>query len=139
MTNQGSNSNRTDANQNDRNGTSSNDANTTVDQLRVAMQNFVNERNWNRFHTPKNLAGSVSIEAAELLELFQWMTSEEATERAMSDEKLRGDIADEMSDVFLYLLSMANALDIDLAKSTFAKIEKNNRKYPVENAHQFKA
>ncbi len=115
------------------------DENTTVEQLREAMQDFVIERDWQRFHTPKNLAGSVSIEAAELVELFQWMTTEEASERAKSDETLRGEIADEMADVFLYLLSMANALNIDLAKSTFAKIEKNNIKYPVETAHQFKS
>jgi len=102
------------------------------------MQDFVIERDWQRFHTPKNLAGSVSIEAAELVELFQWMTTEEASERAKSDETLRGEIADEMADVFLYLLSMANALNIDLAKSTFSKIEKNNIKYPVETAHLFK-
>ena len=115
------------------------DENTTVEQLREAMKDFVIERNWQRFHTPKNLAGSVSIEAAELVELFQWMTTEEASERAKSDETLRGEIADEMADVFLYLLSMANALNIDLAKSTFAKIEKNNIKYPVETAHQFES
>lgn len=115
------------------------DENTTVEQLREAMKDFVIERNWQRFHTPKNLAGSVSIEAAELVELFQWMTTEEASERAKSDETLRGEIANEMADVFLYLLSMANALNIDLAKSTFAKIEKNNIKYPVETAHQFKS
>lgn len=115
------------------------DESTTVEQLREAMHDFVIQRDWQRFHTPKNLAGSVSIEAAELVELFQWMTTEEASERAKSDETLRGEIADEMADVFLYLLSMANALNIDLAKSTFAKIEKNNIKYPVETAHQFKS
>lgn len=114
------------------------DANTTVEQLREAMQDFVTRRDWHQFHTPKNLAGSVSIEAAELVELFQWMTTEEASDRAKTDDKLRGEIADEMADVFLYLLSMANALNIDLTKSTFAKIEKNNVKYPVEKAHQFK-
>lgn len=102
------------------------------------MQNFVAMRDWQKYHTPKNLAGSVSIEASELVELFQWMTTEEASQRAETDAQLREDIADEMADVFLYLLSMANSLNIDLSQSTFAKIEKNNRKYPVENAHQFK-
>jgi NTP pyrophosphatase (non-canonical NTP hydrolase) len=113
------------------------DGNTTVQTLRQAMQDFVDERNWSKFHTPKNLAGSVSIEAAELLELFQWMTTEEAQTRAHEDLELRGKIGDEMADVLLYLLSMANALKIDVTEVTLAKIKKNNLKYPAPLAEQF--
>lgn len=114
-----------------------NDEKTTVADLRKAMNDFVIERNWSKFHTPKNLAGSVSIEASELLELFQWMTTDEAKDRAMNDDEFRTKISDEMADVLLYLLSLANALHIDVASSTFKKIEKNKIKYPVELADQF--
>ncbi len=114
-----------------------NDRTMTVDGLRRVMQNFVEDREWSRFHTPKNLAGSVAIESAELLELFQWLTTEEATEKAKSDNAFRERIGEEMADVLLYLLSLANALDMDVSKITLDKVEKNKRKYPVEEAKTF--
>jgi len=115
------------------------DDDTTIQTLRQVMQDFVAERNWSRFHTPKNLAGSVSIEASELLELFQWQTTEEATERAKNDEEFRSKIGDEMADVLLYLLSLANALDIDVTDATIKKVAKNKIKYPVQLADKFEA
>ncbi len=113
------------------------DQTTTIQELRQLMNDFVEQRNWSRFHTPKNLAGSVAIESAELLELFQWLTTEEATDRSKTDTAFRERIGEEMADVLLYLLSLANALDIDVSKATFDKVEKNNRKYPVDIADQF--
>ena len=114
-----------------------NDDKTTVQHLRNLMQEFVVERDWTKFHTPKNLAGSVAIEASELLELFQWLTTEDATERAKGDQEFRTKIGDEMADVLLYLLSLANALNIDVSTATINKIEKNKIKYPVKTAGQF--
>jgi dCTP diphosphatase len=113
------------------------DQTTTVGELRQVMRNFVEERDWSRFHTPKNLAGSVAIESAELLELFQWLTTDEATERSHKDTAFRERIGEEMADVLLYLLSLANALDIDVSQVTIDKVEKNKRKYPIEQANQF--
>lgn len=113
------------------------DQTTTIQDLRHVMKDFVEKRNWSRFHTPKNLAGSVAIESAELLELFQWLTTEEATERSKNDSAFRERIGEEMADVLLYLLSLANALDIDVSKVTLDKVEKNNHKYPVDIADKF--
>src|SRR6516164_10974924 len=93
---------------------------TTVAQLRRAIQTFVDERDWRRFHTPKNLAMSLAIEAAELMEHFQWLDREESMARGR-DPVRRGQIAEEMADVACYLLSMANALDIDLSEAVRAK------------------
>jgi dCTP diphosphatase len=114
-----------------------NDRTMTLDGLRQVMRTFVEEREWSRFHTPKNLAGSVAIESAELLELFQWLTTEEASVKAKNDNAFRERIGEEMADVLLYLLSLANALDMDVSKITLDKVEKNKRKYPVEEAKNF--
>lgn len=86
---------------------------------------FVDDRGWSKFHKPKDLAMSISIEAAELLEIFQW------TDRCPSgkDGKRAGE---ELADVILYCASLANALGLDLAEAIEEKIEKNNRKYPVD-------
>jgi len=113
------------------------DQTTTIKELRTLMNDFVEERDWSRFHTPKNLAGSVAIESAELLELFQWLTPEQAAERSKNDDAFRERIGEEMADVLLYLLSLANAVDIDLSKATYDKVEKNKRKYPKDIASQF--
>jgi NTP pyrophosphatase (non-canonical NTP hydrolase) len=95
------------------------------------VQAFVDERDWRQFHTPKNLAMSLAIEAAELMEHFQWLTVDESIARGR-DPSRRGDIADEIADVGCYLLSLANALDIDLSEAIVSKLERNAVKYPVE-------
>jgi len=107
------------------------DATTTVADLRRAVQAFVDERDWRQFHTPKNLAVSLAIEAAELMEHFQWLDVAQSIERGR-DPGRRGEIADEMADVLCYLLSLANALDIDLSEAVQAKLVKNALKYPAE-------
>ena len=96
-----------------------------IEQLR----HFRDERNWQQFHTPKDLAISTSVEAAELLELFQWRPETEP-----SDDVLRGKAESEAADVFLYLLMLCDTLGIDLEKAAFEKIEKNRRRFPVETS-----
>lgn len=109
------------------------DRDTTVQSLKAEMQSFVEERNWMQYHTPKNLAGSISIEAAELLELFQWLTPEEAAELSEQDPEFRQSVSEEMSDVILYLLALANRIDLDISSAVTAKLQKNRSKYPVQD------
>lgn len=94
------------------------------------MQRFVAERAWEKFHTPKNLAMSVAIEAAELMEHVQWLEPSEAWQLA-SDEPRKAAVAEEMADVFSYLLALCNVLGVDLTQATLAKLHKNEAKYPV--------
>lgn len=113
-----------------------NDQNTTLAELRIVMTQFVEERHWNRFHTPKNLASSIAIETAELMEHFQWLTGDES---AALRDKIPSDapLAEEMADVLSYLLSLANSLNVDLAAAFLAKMEKNRLKYPIDQAAHF--
>ena len=107
------------------------DNETTVLELRRKIAGFVSERRWERFHTPKNLAESICIEAAELLEIFQWVGSEESREYAQREEN-RDRASEELADVVIYCLGMANTIDIDLSDSVARKIKKNEKKYPKE-------
>lgn len=101
---------------------------TTVEALKDLVRGFISEREWAPYHTPKNVAASVAIEAAELLEHFQW---EHPTPAQLSRAK-RGEVADEMADVLAYLLSLANVLQIDLAEALHRKMAKNREKYPAD-------
>lgn len=96
-----------------------------------SLRDFASERDWAPFHSPKNLASALSVESAELLEHFQWLT--EAQSRAMTGDKLQ-EVAAEAADVFLYLLQLCDQLEIDLVKAARAKIEVNREKYPVDTA-----
>ena len=107
------------------------DQQTTVAQLRQLLADFVALRQWQSYHDPKNLAMSIAIEAAELMEHFQWVRSEE-TAAVLANERQRGEIVDEVADVACYVLSLANALQIDLSAAVAAKVAKNAEKYPVE-------
>jgi len=107
------------------------DADTTVSELRRLIAEFVAARNWEQFHTPKNLAMSAAIESAELMEHFQWLTPEESRELAGKPEAL-AEIGEELADVCCYLLALANALGIDVAGAVEDKMRKNQRKYPVD-------
>jgi NTP pyrophosphatase (non-canonical NTP hydrolase) len=102
---------------------------TTILQLRNLVAQFVHERDWERFHTPKNLASSIAIETAELMEHFQWLTPEESL--ALRGQPLDAPIAQEMADVLAYLLSLATVLEVDLAAALESKMERNRRKYPA--------
>jgi NTP pyrophosphatase (non-canonical NTP hydrolase) len=99
--------------------------------LEAEIDAFVEERDWAQFHTPKNLAMSVAIEAAEIMEHFQWSTGEESREltRAKRDE-----VASEIGDVLIYLLRLARVLGIDPVAAAAAKLALNRTKYPVEKA-----
>ena len=85
---------------------------------------------WGQFHNPKNLSSALAVEAAELLEIFQWRTPE-ASADIMRNELTAGHVKDEMADVFGYLLRLADLLDVDLVSALDAKIEANAEKYPV--------
>jgi NTP pyrophosphatase (non-canonical NTP hydrolase) len=107
------------------------DSITTVAALREAMRRFVAERNWEPFHSPKNLCMGAAVEAAELMEHFLWVDNEGAREVILNPQSL-GAIADEIADVACYLLALSNTLGIDLSEAILAKLAKNAVKYPVE-------
>src|SRR5437763_15723653 len=107
------------------------DATTAVQQLRDAMARFVRERDWEQFHSPKNLVMGLSCEAAELMEHFLWMDNE-TSRRVLDDPANREPIADELADVTLYILCLCNTLGLDLSECVKAKLEKAGLKYPVE-------
>lgn len=107
------------------------DDRTTVGELKALVARFVAERDWEPFHDPKNLSASIAIEAAELMEHFQWLRSEEL-ERAAADPARREKIAEETADILAYLVSFASRMNIDLSSALEAKMEKNAKKYPVE-------
>jgi dCTP diphosphatase len=100
-------------------------------RLRDRLRDFAAARDWNQFHLPKNLAIALSVEAAELLEHFQWVSDKDS--QSMPLEKL-GKIDEEMADVFLYLIRLADVLNVDLIRVADRKIEVNAQKYPVEKA-----
>lgn len=109
---------------------SPNDQITSVSQLREIVGQFVAERDWHRFHNLKNLSMSIAIEAAELMEHTQWLTTQQVESGEPQD--LQG-VAEELVDVLCYVLALANRLDIDLTGSLLAKMDKNRRKYPVDS------
>jgi len=106
------------------------DSQTTVQQLRDAVEAFVARRDWHQFHSPKNLAMSLAIEAAELMEHFQWLTPEQSRSVAADPDKLAA-VGDELADVLCYALAMANELGLDLSAAFDVKMGKNEQKYPA--------
>lgn len=107
------------------------DATTTLQTLKEAVARFAAERQWEPFHTPKNLVMGMAIETAELMEHFLWIEGE-ASRKVADDPQRREQIADEMADVANYLLNLSNVLGIDLSEAIVAKIAKNAIKYPSE-------
>ena len=106
-----------------------NDNQTTLAELKSEVQKFVGERDWEKFHSPKNISMAMSVEAAELMEHFQWISQAESRQ---PDQQKLVEIGEEMSDVFCYLLALANTLDIDLTAVFLHKMELNRQKYPAE-------
>lgn len=98
-------------------------------QLHLAMNQFAAERDWDQFHSPKNLAMALTVEAAELQECFQWLT--EAQSRELDEAQLAA-VRDEIADVQLYLIRLAGKLGVDIERACWEKMEKNAKKYPVE-------
>ena len=100
-----------------------------MEKLRCDLRQFVAERDWAKFHTPKNLATALGVEAAEISEIFQWLTPEES--RNLPPGKMR-DVADEIGDTLIYLVRLADELGIDPVAAAHAKLEKNRSKYPAD-------
>ncbi|MEJ8856216.1 nucleotide pyrophosphohydrolase [Variovorax robiniae] len=100
-----------------------------TDFLIQRLRQFAHERDWEQFHSPKNLASALAVEAGELLEHFQWISDEQS--RTLSLDK-RAEISAEVADVFLYLLQLADKLGIDLADAADRKLAINESKYPVD-------
>jgi dCTP diphosphatase len=108
------------------------DFTTTVAELKQLVADFVAERDWRQFHAPKNLSMSLAIEAAELMEHFQWISPDESRRTADDPARLAA-VGDELADVLCYALAMSNELGLDLSTAIRGKIVKNKRKYPVEH------
>ncbi|MBI2515649.1 MAG: nucleotide pyrophosphohydrolase [Opitutae bacterium] len=109
------------------------DTKTTVAELRARVMAFARERDWEQFHSPKNLSMALAAESGELMEHFLWSESR-ASADTVRDAKKRPGIEDEIADVVIYALEFANICDIDLAAAIEAKLAKNAKKYPVEKA-----
>ncbi len=104
-----------------------------LQRLLKLQREFVAEREWARFHTPKNLTMALAVEAAELMEIFQWLSQQEA--RTIQRDPAKGQaVTEEMADVFYYLLRLADVLKVDLERAFVEKMEKNRAKYPVRLA-----
>ena len=100
-------------------------------QLRDALRQFAAERDWDQYHSPKNLASALAVEAAELLERFQWLTEDQS--RSLPPAELQK-VREEMADVLNYLVRLADKLDVNLLEAAREKIELNAQKYPVDKA-----
>jgi NTP pyrophosphatase (non-canonical NTP hydrolase) len=107
------------------------DSNTTVAELRKLVADFVAERDWSQFHSPKNVSMALAIEAAELMEHFQWLTTDASRELGTNPEKL-AEVGEELADVIGYSFALANELGLDISSAVRAKMVKNAQKYPAE-------
>jgi len=111
------------------------DSTATIKELKRVIAEFIKEREWDRYHHPKEVAVSLNVEAGELLEIFQWMEKEKnPVEAIKKNPELMEKIRDELADVFGYTLDFASRLDIDLAQAFLKKMEKNEKKYPVHKS-----
>ena len=100
-----------------------------INKLKSEVANFIKERDWEQFHNPKDLAQALTIEAAELSELFLWISHEESYDTV---KQKREAVSDEMADIFAYLLSLSNVTGIDLEQALKNKMKKNRKKYPAD-------
>ncbi len=102
---------------------------TSVADLQAAVARFVDERNWQVYHTPKSLSMSIAIEAAELMEHFQWHGNGASRQVALQDD-MHEAVAGELADVLIYCLAFANAASIDVSQAVLAKLESNQQRFP---------
>lgn len=102
-----------------------------ITEIQKRLDVFAKERNWDQFHSPKNLSMALAAEAAELLEIFQWLTEEQSKTVAGNEKDLQ-DIREEMADIFIYLARLADKLGVDLERAVIDKIALNEKRYPVE-------
>ena len=113
--------------------TSMNDSDTTLSELRELVREFRDRRGWARFHTPKNLTMAIAVEAAELMEQFQWLAQDEAWELAEDAGRLKM-MSEELADILIYALSFAEALHLDVATAIVDKLARNAKKYPEDDS-----
>jgi NTP pyrophosphatase (non-canonical NTP hydrolase) len=104
-----------------------------LEQVHQEIETFISDRDWNQFHSVKNLAMALSVECSELVELFQWM-SEEKSNQVKDDALIKAKLQDEVADIFFYLLRITSKAEIDLEWAILQKIKKNAEKYPVEKS-----
>jgi len=109
------------------------DSETPIEELKRAVAQFASDREWEPFHSLKNLSMSIAIEASELMERFQWLENRQS-DKSMENAGDRAAIEEELADVFIYLLQFANRADVDLASATIRKLALNAEKYPVEKS-----
>lgn len=108
--------------------------NINVDELNFKIEKFTKDRDWEQFHSIKNLVMALNVESSELLEIFQWM--KEADSNLVSkDNVLKERVGEEIADVFMYLITIAKKAEIDIEAAVLSKMQKNELKYPVEKAH----
>lgn len=111
---------------------------TSISDIAKELAEFADERDWDQFHTPKNLAMALSVEASELVEIYQWLTAEESTN--LSDRKTQA-VREELGDIFIYLIRFADLTGIDLLKAASEKLAVNRGKYPSDKvkgkAHKY--
>ena len=110
-----------------------NDNERRIHDLKEKIKEFCDKRDWDQFHNAKELAIALSIEASELLEIFRWKTHEEVDE-LFKDEKKKEDIEDELADILYFLVRIAQRYDLDLSEAFDRKLEKNDKKYPIDKA-----
>jgi dCTP diphosphatase len=108
----------------------SSDNDTSIADLRQLVAKFIADRSWEPYHSPKNLAMSIAIEAAELMEHFQWMSAQESINH-LDNPKSKAAVADELADVVIYCLSLANRSGIDLTKAVIDKVQRNQNRFPT--------
>ena len=99
------------------------------DKIQNEIKTFVDERDWEQFHSPKNLSMALSVEAAELVEIFQWQKQDEHKE---NEEKVVNAVKDEVADIFYYVVRMCQKMNINLEEAFFEKMKKNRQKHPVD-------
>jgi NTP pyrophosphatase (non-canonical NTP hydrolase) len=109
------------------------DHETKIHELKEKIKEFCDKRDWDQFHNAKELAIALSIEASELLEIFRWKNPEEV-KSLFEDPKKKEDIEDEMADILYFLVRIAQRYDLDLSEALDRKMEKNEKKYPVDKA-----
>lgn len=102
------------------------------DELKAKLRNFASERDWKKFHSTKNLSMALSVETSELVEVFQWLTE---TESNNLTDKQKAKVEEELADIFLYLLQLSDATDVDLIDAAHKKIDVNAKKYPVSSSY----
>lgn len=107
-----------------------------LSDLQDTYKKFIDERDWSRFHTPKNLAMSISIEASELEELFQWHDNLDVDKLEGVDPEIKTEVKDELADIILYCLSMADKFNIDINEAVEEKLEKNKERFNLETSKE---